>query len=56
MHALRSSLLLMPYFDVVRAAGWLLLLSKATASCLIISVPTWNDLNDSANSLTRMNL
>lgn len=42
----------MPYLEVVKAAGWFLLLSKGVESSSPNLRPTWNDWNASENSLT----
>lgn len=55
MQALRSSILLMPYLDVVNAAGWLRLRSNGVLSSSCSLAPTWKDLKASENSLTGTN-
>ena len=52
MFAFNSSQPLTPYLEVVRAAGWFLLLSKGTASSFATALPTWKDWNADAKSLT----
>lgn len=52
VHALSSPILLIPYFVVVRAAGWFLLRSNGVLSSSPSLRPTWNDWKASENSLT----
>lgn len=54
--ALNSSALLTPYFFVVNAAEWLLVLSNGVASSCVIARPTWKDWNAWENSSTVINL